>query len=966
MSAPFWKGQPQHNSCGSHSWLAYTDADKNYVAVESIKNTITSYGPTYAELVWDNISDDGKIAVTYTHMEMPQLDENRSYYTMEYTVLEDVTINDFKNNFQFYSVTDNEGTGEYQDIGYLNEKNEYAYAKANLEDSTPHSYLLGDQCPYFSYFNMGGAYNKISNPTGYSNTSAEGYSNVAFLIYNYDFNISTLSETPQFIITEVNNTIKLSLNLDNVTLKAGDTFKINAIALPWGSQELDNVGTPLTFDEETGTPLTFKQEIIDKETGKPLPTYDTPVDDAVGKYLDKNARNVREDTLLNPLTVKSETDEIIESPFLPKVKSKDGKTAEFTLSGGNNNVTVRVYGFDMLTAPKIEEFVDGKWVPYEVNSASDMDNPAYLGYYHYYDGYGVYYDGDGTYSYSFVTTMNNGAPRKFRLSADTEAEEWPKEIVPEGNEDLLKVYVDAEELQSAASKATNFFAGATLSEDGKYTTIEALYNSEHSEGYVNIYTGTSTAESGQYLVVKYRVPSTNPEELAFMEFYLSTINGTATGGDNIRLTPIQDGEWHVAVIDITKSAIKTFQASDDGLYYCKYIRFDVFNKKPATAGVKLDVAYVGMDSSLEDICDLNAEDFDTITLYEGGNSVEVDTESYLKLIKTYLDPSSGYAEADNVFGAQIDSINGKSVNKGSNSKDGITVISGAKIDSSFHLTVNGWCAVEGGVSKYIWSADGGKTWNDCGNTDKVADAYDEIVKVAAGRAGIESFSDFEASKKNGSFQASGLAIDLSAYRGKTVDVVLAAIPESDAKTLILMFALEEVVCEIESKLDKEATVKESSLAYGANLDYASGVKMGLNATSLSRGAVSDKALTPVEDNKIKLTGWCVVNGGVSKYVWTADGGKTWNDCIGTPAAVSSGSAIIVEASKRVGTDLDNEASLVNVNFQGTNSISFDLSAYAGSTDPINIWVCAVPAAEENSVCLLFNLTNVLMTAEQPE
>ena len=129
-------------------------------------------------------------------------------------------------------------------------------------------------------------------------------------------------------------------------------------------------------------------------------------------YMDKNVRDVRANTLLDPLKAVSDTDEVIDSTFLPKVRSKDGKSAEFTLSGGENNVAVRVYGFDKLTSPKVEEYVDGEWVEYVLSSS---ENPDKNGLYHYYDGYQVYYDEDGTYSYSFVTTITNGQARTFKI-----------------------------------------------------------------------------------------------------------------------------------------------------------------------------------------------------------------------------------------------------------------------------------------------------------------------------------------------------------------------------------------------------------------------------------------------------------------------------------------------------------------------------------------------------------------------
>ena len=70
MSGPFWEGDPQHTYCGVHSFLQYTDADGNYSATENTLDTIGSYGPIYADVTMDFISDDGKIKVTYNHMEI--------------------------------------------------------------------------------------------------------------------------------------------------------------------------------------------------------------------------------------------------------------------------------------------------------------------------------------------------------------------------------------------------------------------------------------------------------------------------------------------------------------------------------------------------------------------------------------------------------------------------------------------------------------------------------------------------------------------------------------------------------------------------------------------------------------------------------------------------------------------------------------------------------------------------------
>ena len=128
---------------------------------------------------------------------------------------------------------------------------------------------------------------------------------------------------------------------------------------------------------------------------------------------DQNVRDVRANSMLNPVKVDVIADcTVVDAPFMPKVRSTNGKSAEFTLSGGENNITVRAYGFNTLTLPTVSEKIDGKWVAYELSS---KNNPDVAGISHSYDGYNVYYDKDGTYSYSFVVAMDNGKSRTFKL-----------------------------------------------------------------------------------------------------------------------------------------------------------------------------------------------------------------------------------------------------------------------------------------------------------------------------------------------------------------------------------------------------------------------------------------------------------------------------------------------------------------------------------------------------------------------
>lgn len=579
MSGPFLEPDPQHTYCGVHTFLQYTDADGNYSATENYKDAIGSYGPIYADVTMDFISDDGKIKVTYNHMEFPQTDENRAYYEMKYEVLEDISFKDFARDFSFYSVTSLDPTGLYSKVGYLDTDNQSQVAvSANQGESF--SYVLGDNCPYFSFFDMENCGDK-----------ERGYNNLSFLIYNASFTIGGESADPNFIV--VNDFAKLSLSLDlgEVTLKAGDAITIYAIIMPWQYYDV--------YDELEP---------------------------------DKNVRRVRENTLLDPLTLTAgDNCEKIESVFLPKAKTTDGKSATFTLSGGHNNVAVRIYGFDKLTVPVVEELVDGEWVTIDLSSFSTPDN---FGYGYFYDGYGVYYDGDGTYSYAFITTMTNGAERTFRITASEDFDGWP-EIVKEP--DPMNFWLDPQKLNAAfVTAATRFGSISMLSEDG-VNFVRVVRNGTTKEATLPLFENAEGALAGRYLVVKYRVPQGADAKINTLQFYTSTENVMYDADGNILIVgqdfnasapTLSDGNWHVIVIDLSSYTNRTncFKQDEDGNYYIQYLRYDTFNPEYAADAI-VDLAYVGMHDSLEEILEYNKEDMPTVALFTNNELEYVSTKN---------------------------------------------------------------------------------------------------------------------------------------------------------------------------------------------------------------------------------------------------------------------------------------------------------------------------------------------------
>ena len=575
MSAPFWKSQPQHNSCGSHSIVQYTNAEGVKISNQIETVDIDSYGPTYADMNVDFITDDGAMRVNYSHLELPQTDENRTFFEIKIDILADVSFKNFKEDFYFYNVKPNDPTGYYTQVGYLDTSNKSRVVAANDSKESIAEYILGSECPYFSFFNM----------VEYTASYIEGYSNVAMLINSSEFIIGGEKSNAPLVLLNPYKNLRLSLNLGEVTLKKGDSLTLTGILLPWGSQECE-----------------YK--------------------DGDGTAPDQNVRNVRNDSLVNAMKGTAvENCTVEESTFLPRFRTTDGKSATFKISGGNNNIATRVYGFDTLTVPKIYELVDGKWVDYKVASINSIDQ---AGYGYNYDGYTVYYDGDGTYSYSFAFASDNGQERTFKIVADTAFEGWGEEDNPVISDLPLNVYITPDNLTSVGAT----LAGFETVKDGDVNVFRFKGDGSSKEKSITPYKVSSLYESsGQYVVFKYRMPESNQTALNFFEVYVSTQNTGATGvGDLIRCvgTVIKDGEWHVLVVDA--SHLATYAPFSDGTYLAQFLRIDLLDggSSALPESEHIDVAYVGISDSLEDICKLNA-DMPELMLYQNGALKTVNT-----------------------------------------------------------------------------------------------------------------------------------------------------------------------------------------------------------------------------------------------------------------------------------------------------------------------------------------------------
>lgn len=370
-------GGPEHENTGIHTFLQYTDTDGRKVRTENRYNEIDSSGPTYYDITMHYVTSDGRMTADIRHAEMPQYDENRAYTQLDYEVTDTIGIRDFRNSFEIYGIVSSKPQ-PYTKLGWLDAQNQPQIVDTGKNKKVS-LYTLGSAYPYFDLF-------RLEDPDPAMFDQNDLYSNVSLLVRDWDIRIGGKTYDGPLMINEKAGRVFLTLDLDDVTLLPGDHIRLNIILMPWGGYQSED---------------------------------------------DENVRLTRENTLVHPIVLTSDTDTALtRDPWIPKVRSTDGRTAVFTVSGGLDNlgdrkgyasegqtsfktfydndfnVTVRAYGFRTFGKAHLYEQTDGGWV--EVTPASA----------HGYDGYAILYDEDNTFSVSFVVNMNEAKPRTFKVTVE--------------------------------------------------------------------------------------------------------------------------------------------------------------------------------------------------------------------------------------------------------------------------------------------------------------------------------------------------------------------------------------------------------------------------------------------------------------------------------------------------------------------------------------------------------------------
>lgn len=353
-----WSNQPQFNSVGRLRFLSYVNSDGATVRSEYTGSNIISSGTSYADIEYSYRSDCNSMEYTLRHVEFPQNDENRTYYTMDLVFHRDIDIADVRNNFTLF---DFDGRFQaFKTTSYKSANGSIVDVTNNISKvSAPQLYTLSKDSPFFSYYNY--------DPD--SSANKNDVMNFAMLIRDYSVTIEGKAWEGNLILrnslflngSNMLNLAALSLDLGDTSFKSGDRITMSFILLPYGVKNMTD---------------------------------------------DPNVHYVYEDSIENPWRIKSaEIGTIVEDEYLAEINCTDN-TAQFTVTGGRNACVVRVNGFTKLVRPKLQELVNNEWVDitYSVEE---------------YDGYQVNYTFDGNYSYSFVINMEKPSDeRTFRVTSE--------------------------------------------------------------------------------------------------------------------------------------------------------------------------------------------------------------------------------------------------------------------------------------------------------------------------------------------------------------------------------------------------------------------------------------------------------------------------------------------------------------------------------------------------------------------
>ncbi|MBP1587691.1 MAG: hypothetical protein ILO53_04730 [Clostridia bacterium] len=295
-SGIMWTSQPQFTAGGHNKFVSYIDDKGRLNRSEYTGSSIRSYGPTYADLEYSYKADSGKYEYTLRHMEFPQSDENRGYYTLSLKFLEDLTVKDVRRSFTLHYFDGRDQ--KFDKLSYLAEDGSVKTVVTDFSGENFNTVKLQKGKFWFALYG----------------SNSDDPMNEAFVLKKYEAVLGGKAWIGNMVLRNgydgvMYNVTELSLDLGKFTFKKGDTIYMEFLLVPWGNTNRDTC---------------------------------------------ENVERLFEDSALKPLAVNVSTGRLAEEPFLPRIVC-EGNAAEFSITGGRNRNAVRVDGFTKLVRPVIEK-----------------------------------------------------------------------------------------------------------------------------------------------------------------------------------------------------------------------------------------------------------------------------------------------------------------------------------------------------------------------------------------------------------------------------------------------------------------------------------------------------------------------------------------------------------------------------------------------------------------------------------
>lgn len=341
------------NGVSNGSSLSSSEADLGIYQGSDIHSS----GLTYADMNYSYTSKNGSYDVVYRHVEMPQTDEGRTYYTVEISFKKSTSLK--YADFSIFSFDARVNGDYYKNAAYIDangNKQVVSIDSTKLQSTSnfsskkwnPTLYKLNKGSSYFTYYNM-------------VRDGIHESGNFALIVKDYAITVN--GQASDIGLAFYNDRIKRnsaysnrgSLTIaENTTFAAGDKITVNVILLPYGKGS--------------------------------------------GESDISSVEKVYKDSATEALKVTATKGAVVEDDFIATVRATSYGVAEFTLSGGaiknsEVNYAIRVKGLKKLGKLKVEKKnASGEWETVELASTDGLD------------GYSVIYEKDGTLEYSFIVT----------------------------------------------------------------------------------------------------------------------------------------------------------------------------------------------------------------------------------------------------------------------------------------------------------------------------------------------------------------------------------------------------------------------------------------------------------------------------------------------------------------------------------------------------------------------------------